>query len=86
MLLQSHASTATETSLHLLPALPEDWSEGSFAGLRARGGVTVDAEWSEGKVRELRLLSDTDRRVVCRIGDQRIEVQTTAHVPHRLAP
>lgn len=47
MLLQSHAGEVT-----LLPALPSrpEYQSGHFYGLRARGGITVDAKWRDGQV------------------------------------
>lgn len=44
MLLQSQ-----DGFINLLPALPDSWSEGSFHGLKVRGGATVDLVWRDSR-------------------------------------
>ena len=78
MLVQSHDSTHDVTELHLLPALPESWRDGAFTGLRARGGVTVDAEWTGGAIERVYVTADTDRRIVVRAADERVTVDVRA--------
>lgn len=43
MLLQSQGD-----AIEILPALPDDWADGAFSGMRARGGYLVDAQWEGG--------------------------------------
>jgi len=53
MLLQSH-----EGFISILPAISEKLADGSFKGLRARGGITVSADWANGKVARVELIAD----------------------------
>lgn len=64
MLLQSH-----DNVVDLLPALPAAWHTGSFKGLVARGGVTVDCKWRDGQVTEVELLADHNCDVTLRLPD-----------------
>lgn len=43
MLVQS-----TDSTINLLPALPDTWSEGSVNGIRARGGFEISMKWEDG--------------------------------------
>lgn len=62
MLLQSY-----DNEIILLPALPSSWGNGSFRGLKARGNVTVDAAWRDGKLWEAVLAAGSDREITIRI-------------------
>jgi len=50
MLLQSH-----DAGIDFLPALPRAWANGNVKGLRARGGLTIDIAWTNGRASEATL-------------------------------
>jgi len=52
MLLQSH-----EGYIHVLPAIPNDWNEGEYKGLVARGNFDLSVKWKDSKAFEIKILS-----------------------------
>ena len=73
MLLQSHAEC-----LHLLPALPDAWAEGSVKGLRARGGFIVNIRWKVGRLTEVDVTSLAGEKCTLRYGGEELEFATKA--------
>ena len=65
MLLQSH-----EDCIHILPALPDEWSNGAYSGLTARGNFEISVTWQERRVKTLEVLAKSNG--ICRIflGDE----------------
>jgi alpha-L-fucosidase 2 len=65
MLVQSHLG-----EIHLLPALPKAWPDGSVRGMRVRGGYELDIVWKDGKLTKvvMRAVSDSPEECVVRYG------------------
>lgn len=62
MLVQSH-----EAYIEFLPALPEQWSSGSFSGLCVRGGAETSLKWKNNKVTQLTLRTTGSNEFVVKI-------------------
>lgn len=62
MLVQSH-----EGAINLLPALPDEWSEGRFDGVCARGAFELDMKWQDKAITEVEILSKAGN--TCMIAD-----------------
>ncbi|MCU0399381.1 MAG: glycoside hydrolase family 95 protein [Algoriphagus sp.] len=70
MLLQSHE----EGIIRILPALPKAWTLGKVAGLKARGGFTLDFTWENGQIKTLKILSRLGKKAIILAGGSEIEL------------
>ena len=64
MMLQSH-----DGAVHVLPSVPERWTDGKVTGLVARGGFVVDIQWKDGKVAEVKVKSQLGGNLRLRSAD-----------------
>ncbi|SFE43936.1 alpha-L-fucosidase 2 [Pedobacter antarcticus] len=66
MLMQSH-----DEAIHLLPALPDAWKDGSISGLRARGGFEIERlVWKDGHLYEVVIKSTLGGKCRLRVPNQ----------------
>jgi alpha-L-fucosidase 2 len=69
MLIQSH-----EGMIDLLPAIPDEWSDGSFNGVCARGAFELKFSWKDKEVSAVEILSRAGRS--CRLHAGNLSIVT----------
>ena len=74
----------TNGEIILLPALPDEWENGSVSGLRAKGGVTVDIEWKDRRMTRALLTPDFDGSYGVRAHGELHILEMRANVPFEL--
>ena len=71
MLMQSH-----DGEILLLPALPVEWPTGSVKGLKARGDLTVDIAWENGKLKDAVIRPSTSINKQVRYGQKTWQISS----------
>jgi alpha-L-fucosidase 2 len=71
MLMQSH-----DGEILLLPALPVEWPTGSVKGLKARGDLTVDIAWENGKLKDAVIRPSTSINKQVRYGEKTWQISS----------
>ena len=70
MFLQSHEGSLEERIAELLPALPDEWADGSIKGIKARGNLTFDISWSEGVLKSASVTAAENTTVKIKLNDK----------------
>jgi alpha-L-fucosidase 2 len=61
--------------IRLLPALPSLWRDGRASGIRARGGISVDLAWRNGKPARVTLHGPAGTTVPVHAGGERFQAR-----------
>ena len=72
MLLQSHKTENGKRVIAVLPAIPDEWSQGHFKGLMARGDIEVSCYWSAKKGVDITLSSPVPQDIIIEAAGKRI--------------
>ncbi|MFC1497601.1 glycoside hydrolase N-terminal domain-containing protein [Verrucomicrobiota bacterium] len=70
--------------LVLLPALPDAWHTGSVKGVKARGNITVDMEWKNGKLKQCLLESPVAQKLIVQYKGNKQEVSLKSGKPEKV--
>lgn len=74
MLMQS-----SEEEITLLPALPEQWKDGSVKGICARGSFVIDMSWKDGKVTSLSITSRKGGKTRVNFNNKSVKINLKAN-------
>lgn len=74
MLMQS-----SEEDITLLPALPEQWKDGSVKGICARGSFVIDMNWKNGRVISLSITSRKGGKTRVNFNNKSVKINLKAN-------
>ena len=75
-----------DQKIRILPALPAQFQNGSVRGLKAKGDITVDIAWQEGKLKHYCLCSPVEQVVTVATLQAERTVRLKAGVPQLYLP
>lgn len=81
MLLQSRQAGF----IHLLPALPDLWRDGSVEGLCARGNFRISMSWKDGELVEATVLSLSGNSCTVRYGERSVSFGTVENGEYHIS-
>ncbi len=66
-------------TIFLLPALPDAWPTGSVKGIKARGNISIDMSWEDGKLNEASLISPIYQKISLIIDGKKLDIDLLAN-------